>query len=305
MRTKISCPRKITMIVGVSRLELSIHSLILIVKRQHDYFAMRLAFITHILSTYSNETIEDKGARPGLNRLTQVTCKRFVVQCYQTGTKRDRFGAEISSTVECFTYSDDVALVLHQLSDSEDWLNHDRLLDRLSFSSESVHTFAFPAFFLPLLATLVTRLQSFPDLLSRYKELFWTVLCNYRLRYIQSKPPGSDWARAPEGCREHYCRDCTKLDTFLLDPVQEIERFPVSNGNRAHLHQQLDDTRHSHVTDRSGTLVVTKAQSASHKVFMDWEARVAEGEMALRAMDQDILKELLEEEYTEIVEWSL
>ena len=265
---------------------------------------MRLAFITHILSTCSDETIDDTGATPGLNRLAEVTCRRFVVQCDQTGTKRDRFGVEISSTVECFSYSDDVALFLHQLYDSEDWSDHDRLLDRLSLSSESVHTFAFPAFFLPLLTKLATRLQSFPDHVSRYRGLFRTVLCNYHLRYIQSKPPGSDWTRSSEGCRERYCRDCKKLDTFLLDPVQEIERFPVSSSNRAHLHQQLDNTRHSHVTDTSGTLVVKKAECAVHKAFIEWEMTVAEGVKVLRAMDQDILKDLLEDRYTEIVEES-
>ena len=273
-------------------------------KRQHDDFAMRLAFIAHILSTYNDETIEDKGGRPGLNRLIEVTCRRFVVQCQQTGTKRHRSGAEISSTVECFSNPEDVALFLNQLSDWEDWFNHDRLLDRLSLSAESVHTSAFPAFFLPLLATLVTRLQSFPDHMSGYKGLFRTVLKNYRLRFVQAKPPGVDWARASEGCGERYCYDCKKLDKFLLDPTMETERFPVCNSNRAHLHQQLDDTRHSHVTDRSGTLVVKKAQSALYKASVDWEARVAEGEKALRAINQDILKELLEEEYTEIVEGS-
>ena len=265
---------------------------------------MRLAFIVHILSTYDVETIEYKGGRPGLRRLIEVTCTRFVVQCQQTGTKRDRSGAEISSTVECISNSEDVALFLHLLSDWEDWFDHDHLLDRLSLSAESVHTFAFPAFFLPLLATLANRLESSPDHISRYQELFRTVLRNYRLRYIQSKPPGSDWARPPEGCGERYCNDCKKLDMFLLDPIQEIERFPVCSSNRAHLHQQLDRTGHCHVTDGSGTLVVKKAQSALHKAFMDWEARVAQAEKALGALNQDILKEILAEEYTEIVEES-
>ena len=263
---------------------------------------MRIAFIAHILSTYNDETIEDKGARPGLNRLIEVTCRRFVVQCQQTGTKRDRSGAEISSTVECFSNSEDVALLLQQLSDGEDWFDHDCLLDRLSLSAESVHTFAFPAFFLPLLAMLVNRLQSFPDHMSRYRELFRTVLKNYRLRYIQSKPPGSDWARSPKGCRGGDCYECEKLDVFLLDPTEEIERFPVCSSDRFHLHEQLDGTGHSHVTDASGTLVVTKAQSVLHNASVDWEARVAEARKALTAMNQDILKELLEEEYTEIVE---
>ena len=48
--------------------------------------------------------------------------------------------------------------------------------------------------------------------------------------------------------------------------------------------------------------MVTKKQTLSHKTFTEWQARVEEGELALRAMDRDVLKQLLEEQYDEMVD---
>ena len=264
---------------------------------------MRLAFIAYIQSVHDDATLADRGARPGLVHLTEVTCRRFVVECRQTSVKRDRSGAETSLT-ECLSNSEDVALLLDQLSGKGNWKPHALLLNRLLYSAETVHTFAFPAFFLPLLATLVTRLQSFPEKITLYVEFFRAVLEKYRLRYIQLEPPCSDWACSPEGCGGRYCHDCEKLDEFLLDPTKEIERFPVANYRRAHLHQQLDRTGHRHDTDRSTypeALVVEKRQSFSQKAPTGWQARVVEGEKALEAMDGDVLKELLGGQHGEIM----
>ena len=266
---------------------------------------MHLAFIAHIQNLLNDATLAEKGARRGLHRLTEVTCRRYVVQCQQTGTKRDRSGVETSST-ECLSSPEDVALLLYQLCDTGKWNLHDLLLNRLLSSAETVHNFAFPAFFLPLLGTLLFRLQSYPDHVSSYVDFFKAVLEDYRQRYIQPKPPSSDWAYSPEGCSDSYCYDCKKLDDFLLDPVKVMERFPVDNRQRAHLHQQLNRTSHSHDTDRSTypeTLVVKKRQSSSQEKFMEWQARVAEAEKALGAMDGDVLKELLEEQYSEILDF--
>lgn len=263
---------------------------------------MRVAFITHIQRVCNDVELADKGARPGLDHLIEVTCHRFAVECQQTGTKRDRSGAETSS-MECLSNPADVALLLAQLSDQGNWGPHDLLLNKLILKARIVHTFAFPSFFQPLLATLIQRLQEFSNHIPRYADLFQTVLENYRFRYIQPKPPGGDWACSPEGCGR-YCHDCKKMDEFLGDPTKEVERFRVENYRRAHLHQQLDGTGHRHDTDRSTypeTLVVKKRQSSSHKAFTEWQARVVEGEKASSAMDGDVLKELLGDQYTEMM----
>ena len=116
LATEVSYLSKFTEIAGILPLFLTFHSLILVVKRQHRSFAMRLAFIARIHSIYNDVELAEKGAQPGLDRLLQVTCQNFVVQCQQTGTKRDRSGGEISST-ECLSNHEDVALLMHQLSD--------------------------------------------------------------------------------------------------------------------------------------------------------------------------------------------
>lgn len=262
---------------------------------------MRVAFITHIRKVFSDVELEDKGARPGLDHLIEATCHRFVVECQQTGTKRDRSGAE-SSSMECLSNPADVALLLAQLLDQGNWGHHDLLLNRLILNAGTVHTIAFPAFFQPLLATVLQSLQDFPNHIPCYAEFSQTVLENYRFRYIQPKPPGGDWACPPEGCGR--CQECKKLDEFLADPTKETETFRVQPYRRAHLHQQLDRTGHRHDTDRSTypeTLVVKKRQSSTHKAFTEWQARVVEGEKALNAMDGDILKEILGDQYTEVM----
>lgn len=166
-----------------------------------------------------------------------------------------------------------------------------------------MHTFALPAFFQPLLATLIHWLREVSNHIPRFTESFQTVLGNYRFHYIQPKPPGGDWTFPPEGCGRH-CHDCKSLDEFLGDPTKMIERFPIDSYRRAHLHQQLDSTGHRHGTDRSmypETLVVKKRQSSSQKAFTEWQARVVEGEKELYAMDGDVLKELLGDRYSEIM----
>lgn len=113
-------------------------------------------------------------------------------------------------------------------------------------------------------------MEQFPEHVNRYEELFRKVLESYRIRYIQPKPAGGTWAYRPDGCGR--CIDCRKLDAFLSHPSQKTERFPVSNRRGMHLHELLDSTGHSHVTDRASypeTLVVTKRQSNSHRVSQD------------------------------------
>ena len=263
---------------------------------------MRVAFIVHLQRTNDDGTPTDIGASQGLDHLLETTCQGFVVQCQQTGIKRNRSGAETSST-ESSSSAEDVGLLLRQLSYKGNWVIHDLLLDRLLSSAQSVQILAFPLFLLPLLATLITGLQSSPNHISHYEHFFREVLAHYRTRYIQPKPKDSDWAHSPQGCGARYCHDCRKLDKFLLDPTQQVERFPVNNGARAHLHQQLDGTGISHVTDGSETLVVSKKQNAMHRAFTEWQARVAEAETAFQAMDQDVLKELLGEQFTEITDF--
>ncbi len=62
---------------------------------------------------------------------------------------------------------------------------------------------------------------------------------------------------------------------------------------------------HSHGTDRSTypeTLVVKKAERKSHKAYKACKARVVEAEKLLGAMGQDMLKELVREQYTELID---
>ena len=126
---------KLIRIICISRFSLNfiilITSLIRLLTVQHDEFTMGLAFIAHIQIINDDGTPADRDARPGLDHLLVTTCRVFVVQCQQTGIKRDRSGAETSST-EYSSSLEDIDLLLHQLSCKGGWVINDMLLDKPS-----------------------------------------------------------------------------------------------------------------------------------------------------------------------------
>lgn len=226
--------------------------------------------------------------------MLETVCTKFSVHHQLIGIKHDRFGIETEGIAD----AKDMALLLHQLSQKEEWNFHAALLGRVILGIDSVAVGTFQTFFIPLFAKLTSHLNSKPDQFRQHREFFRQSMQTFRVRCIRRKPAGDgNWACAPESFR--CCKICIKLDDFLCNPSKEVERFPLSKTDRHHLHQCLNDSQHSHVTDRSTlpeTLVVKKAPSPSLRTFQEWEARVKEGEKLLRAIDQDVLKDLLGEQ---------
>lgn len=279
-------------------------SILTIVKRNPDSFAVLTAFVSKLQADYSVEKLIEKGAKDELDSLVEDLCHGFALECQQTGIKRDRSGNETSS-IEPLVGSEDVALLLHQLCQQERWVLHQALLDRLTPSLKSIPVEALSAFFIPLLMQLATQLRAHPGQIHRYRDLIYLIIRAYKVRYVQSKPANGNLACSPVGC--DYCSDCRKLDAFLGSRTKEIERFSVGKAKRHHLHELLNDTRHSHETDRSTypeTLVVKKAPSKAQRVFKAWEARCVEAERVLGAMDQDMLKQILTVHYESSVDVS-
>jgi len=273
-------------------------------KRDYSKLDMLVAFIVQLRIDHTETSLAEKGAKSDFDSLVEAICSRFSVQCQQTGTKRDHSGDETSPN-ECLSNADDIALFLHQLASRGKWDLHVTLLNRLTASLDLVPDTALHTFYMSLLTKLATQLQPHPESIPPYREFFSRTLQVYRFQYIQPKPSGGDWSCSPEGCGRGHCADCQKLDTFFLDPQKAVERFSVSKNRRQHLHQCLNSAGHSHETDRSTypeTLVVKKAESKSHKAYKAWKARVVEAEKLLGAMGQDMLKELLREQYTELID---
>lgn len=87
----------------------------------------------------------------------------------------------------------------------------------------------------------------------------------------------SDWKQDIKlSCQ---CNDCAGLQSFLLDPVQQVHRFRVRKDRRQHLHNII--TKHNcdmtHITERKGspqTLVCTKTRTHYQRDKKQWETRL-------------------------------
>lgn len=274
------------------------------IKRDCSKIDMLIAFIVQIQADNTEASLRSKDAVSEFDSLIEAVCSRFTVQCQQTGTKRDRAGEETSPN-DCLTNADDIALFLHQLASRRRWDLHVTLLTKLTANLDLVPNTALHTFYMSLLPKLATQLQPHPEYILPYREFFQDTIQAYRLSYIQPEPPSGNWSTPPKGCGRPQCADCQKLAIFLLDPQNEMERFPVSKNRRQHLHQCLEYTKHSHETDRSThpeTLVVKKAQTESLKAYKAWKARIAEAEKLLGGMDQGVLKEIWGERYAELMD---
>lgn len=140
--------------------------------------------------------------------------------------------------------------------------------------------------------------------MTRYKKLFQTTLSMYAMRFVQIDSQLGNWTNKPQGCSSPRCSDCPQLDQFLINASQQSMKFPVSKKRRQHLHQMLEGTTITHVTDRRGgdTLVVTKLASPSLAKHGQWQKRFWKAEEQIKTLDQKILKQLLDEDYEYLTE---
>lgn len=166
-------------------------------QQNRDNFAALIAFITTLQSLHTDESLAEKGAQPHFDTLKQAVCSDFQVQYHQSGSKRDRAGVEISST-QCLSNVDDVAALLCQLARAETWNLHQALSNRIISSVLSMPTTLMPMFFMLIIIELVRQFSSHPGHVAHYGSLFQDIIQAFRLRYIQPKPSGGDWAARSE-----------------------------------------------------------------------------------------------------------
>lgn len=258
------------------------------------------AFVTRLMSAYEEGKIDKQQASETYQVLLQSLCQNFLVECVKY-SKRMEPGTTQLGDVECLTNADDVDLLMYQLN-AKSILNELRqIIQQLLAEAKTCDTMAFEAFYLLLLKHLIKRINAQPNLLEIYRPFFSKVLSLYIHRYVQIEPPAANLSRDREGCGR--CSDCHTLDKFLVDPKLKSKDFPVSKSRRHHLHEMLNDTRHTHETDRSrgDTLVVTKASSSSDRKHTEWKKRFARAQEQILSFDQKALQNILGEMYETII----
>ena len=197
--------------------------------------------------------------------------------------------------------SDEADLLLNQLNTEGLGDKVGLMIARLMSEAVGCEIIAFQTFYVPLLSKILRRVDKNPAIGQVYRRLFQHVLSIYILRYVQIAPQASTWERSPEGCG---CSICAKLDAFLVNPNEQSRNFPgLSKSQRHHVHLMLNDTNHTHETDRSAfrdTLVVTKCFDNAHAQYDHWKRKFAAAHKDISDMDninQEILKLLLSDEY--------
>ena len=196
-----------------------------------------------------------------------------------------------------------------------------RIEQELGTAASTLDTAAFAGILLPYLRSQISFIKrqadGYPDpeagchhgldektaSESKWRTLFHSILTEYIRRFVQIEPPkkSPSWARKPVHCG---CADCRPLNQFLVSATESVGRFPVGKQRRAHLHSQLEGTGCKHETERRGnpqTLVVTKTQDKYVQMYQAWEQRHNEAVSAIMGLDQELLKQILQNSYQEIV----
>lgn len=262
-----------------------------LIRPRAKFTAFSVAFVTRLL----------RGADPEraylvvFRELVNDFLPTFSVECGSVAKRGRSESDRQPSPVQCLMSADDVAFlfVLLDRRNLEDEALE--LIKKLEAEAGTVDVVAFETFFLPLLEALIGTLQWTSERVTRYRKLFRTTLLMYATRFVQIEPQAGNWTSTPRGCG---CLNCRQLDQFLVNASQQSMKFPVGRGARQHLHQMLEDTKISHVTDRRGveTLVVTKPLTATLAKHEQWEKRFSKAKGQIGKLDQKILRQLLDDD---------
>ncbi|KAL8800983.1 MAG: hypothetical protein Q9182_004775 [Xanthomendoza sp. 2 TL-2023] len=284
--------------------QLTFDSLVSLAKRFESNTAFLVALANRIFEAKKEKKIDEPQADVTFRELLDVVTPKFKVECRKS-VKRSRPGAQQGSDpVECLLIAEHVDQLLHHLVDDIDSMHRKTIIDKLMSEAELCDLIAFETFYFPFLAKLLGRVKESHDRGPAHQQIVLKVLESYIQRYVQPEPlQTGNMTRSQQGCTR--CADCKALDIFLLDPRLKTWRFPVSRSRRAHLHQMLEGTSNSHVTDRSGleTLVVTKGADATTAKHNEWKKRCEIAKTQIRGLDQGNLRLLLgQEEYKHITQ---
>ena len=271
-------------------------------KARRGSTAFSIAFASRLLSATGPEGVysADDAFEPFLLEIVNDTLLTFSVEC-RSVAKRGRSDSDsLPNSVDCLMSADDVSILLVQLDRRGHESEVSKMTSQLEAEVGTVDPVAFESFFLPLLQALIEIVEWTFERLTIYENLFRTTLSMYARRFVQIEPEAGGWTDTPLGCG---CSLCRELDDFLVNASQQSKRFPVAKRERQHLHERLQFTRISHVTDRGGmeTLVVTKPHTPLLVKHEQWKTRFEKAQEQIRKLDPTVLKRLLGEDYQPLV----
>ncbi|KAL8834797.1 MAG: hypothetical protein Q9170_003593 [Blastenia crenularia] len=275
----------------------------LVIARQHNSnTAFLVALTTKIFSFTEDDNHKSAEIDTAMTELAELLSNNFTIECRNFSKRESPGSSGNQNAIECLLDSDDVDLLLHQLRRDYSATSWPLIIQKISRERSRCQSFAFKAFYIPLLDKLTYRIARDPQLLPIYRPFFQRILSAYIRRYVSVQPPSGGWARPRPRCHLQSCSDCSVLGDFLVDSERQTMSFLVPSSRRAHLHQVLTGTGNSHETDRSrgDALVVTKEVSDTDKKYHEWQIRFQNAREKIMKLNQEVLKELLGENYDNI-----
>lgn len=200
------------------------------------------------------------------------------------------------SELMCPSSAQDVGIILDYLYKT-DQKNHIDAVESINRALTKPPTAILNGFAIQLLQSLSTSIGHDRSRAANYANLFRTTLVSYVEQYVQRRPPPGDWTRPAVG--RGCCRECRRLNLFLSDPAREVEKFDMSRADRAHLHQLLNGTDHSHVTLSRNVLTVTKGNGSQRAKHNEWAKRQSIAQKKMAELDRSLLIEMLGEDDVE------
>lgn len=181
------------------------------------------------------------------------------------------------------------------------------LVDQLVLASKSADPSAFAKLFIPLLKRMVVLSHSanlpITDTIPRHFTK--SIIDEFVLRYVEPEPERPrNWAQARTGCHNVY-GDCSRLNSFLVNPEEKTGRFAIAEKRRRHLTNQLSHSGCTLDTEHQGipyTLVVTKTEKKWHEHHKAWRTRCRVAEQSFEDIGVEALQAILGEDYERAVD---
>ncbi|RDL31044.1 uncharacterized protein BP5553_09833 [Venustampulla echinocandica] len=185
-----------------------------------------------------------------------------------------------------------------------------QILGKLVSASSNQPAENFDTIFIPLLQQLSRSLhdKNISVQGTSFKGFFQDLLRSYVVIHVGPEPKlAADWTRSRTSCP---CHDCSELNIFLINPHQQVWRFPVAKMRRLHIHRILETMGggFTHETERIGspqTLVVTKTQASYLAARQAWPKRCSIAKGYLQSFNANILRELLGDLFDPIMSLSV
>lgn len=302
----------------IADFRLSPRSVIPFVQRHANNSAFALAIVNQLHAATQQHELQPEVFVETFKRISDDIVSNFFLPRkteIATGNDVRSAGAESQSVPQTldrdsFMPTSDLIAFYHLLLDHNMQTELAKFRDKMEFEvaqmgSEYMSSLLFP--FMKALVDYAKRTKEEDEHSSATLHIqgaLNTILTAYMKRCVGNEPHKVlHWGKDPIGCGR--CKDCPKLDAFLVSCAKEVEHFSVDATRRGHLKDQVQrcgqksgisakDQRHG---DKC-VLVVTKKEKTGVKAHHKWAARAAKTKQEILSIaSEEDLRRILGDDF--------